>query len=213
MKAQFGTVIGETTLRAHFKWFVAAVAKFIFTLATCEMHTPTSVKVHKFSITVFNRTNFTFNTMIIDYLASEYLNLHFGHEIPCNCKCWETPSNWRSGSLSSFHSANWSQVIPSCWTSHWKFIPPINPDNENPFKCNTWNADCTLIFNTYRFPTLCTRYTAAIWTNEPLLTRPSEKSWRTLESDCGKFNVNLNSLRSLIKHAHLNAPFEIRVLH
>ena len=31
-----------------------------------------------------------------------------------------SPAAWNSGSLASFHAANCSQVIPSCWSSHCK---------------------------------------------------------------------------------------------
>lgn len=50
--------------------------------------------------------------------------------MPCNCKWLATPSAWRSGSLASFHVANWSQVLPSCWSSH----------------CNS-NASCMYYFD------------------------------------------------------------------
>lgn len=44
MKAQFGTIVGKTAFGTHFKWFVATIAKFIFTLTACEMHATPSVQ-------------------------------------------------------------------------------------------------------------------------------------------------------------------------
>nr|CAD7452494.1 unnamed protein product [Timema tahoe] len=44
-------------------------------------------------------------------LAREYRNLHLGQSMPFSARCLANPAAWISGSLASFHSANFSQGL------------------------------------------------------------------------------------------------------